>query len=132
MDTAHETEDVQIIEAIHKEEVWQRLCNFVQFLHMSGFASPKQWNFRRRNPIEPSSMEANGATVSRAGPVARRQQGNVLHNGDLCRIISTFIPRDFYYKDEVSDGDMMMMMTVLMMMKVLMKRKGTVVIHDLS
>ena len=76
-----------------KEAEWRRVRSFVQFLHMSGFAS-QQWSVRHPDPMAapsaPPSMEVGRA--ARAGPVARRQQGNVLHNRDLCRIISAFIP----------------------------------------
>jgi hypothetical protein len=76
-----------------KEAPWQRVRNFVQFLHMSGFAS-QQWSVRHPDPmaysLSPPPMEVDSA--ARAGPVASRQQRNVLHNRDLCRIISAFIP----------------------------------------
>ena len=74
---------------------WKRVGSLVQFLHMSGFAS-HLWSVRHPDPMaapsasSPSSMAYDSAV--RAGPVARRQQRNVLHNRDLCRIISAFIP----------------------------------------
>ena len=78
-----------------KDGEWRRVRSFVQFLHMSGFAS-QQWSVRYPNPMavpslsSPPSMEVGSA--ARAGPVASRQQRNVLYNRDLCRIISAFIP----------------------------------------
>jgi hypothetical protein len=88
-----------------KEAEWRRVRSFVQFLHMSGFAS-QQWSVRHPNPMTaypspPPSIEDGSA--ARAGPVARRQQGNVLHNRDLCRIISAFIPNTPHSFDDDVD-----------------------------
>ena len=73
---------------------WRRISNFVQFLHIGGFAS-QQWN-RQPNQMEPL-MLIDASPPSMAAPVVRRQQGSVLHNRDLCRIISAFIPHQFPY-----------------------------------
>ena len=71
MNSAHLLRNAQVIEALRNEGEWQRVRKFVKFLHMSGFAS-QQWSVRQPRPMEPaSSIEA------RAGPVVRRQQGNV-------------------------------------------------------
>jgi hypothetical protein len=85
-----------MVQFVLKEIPWRRVRNFVQFLHMSGFAS-QQWSDRHPDPmaassaLSPPSMEVDSA-VTKAGLVASRQQRNVLHNRDLCRIISAFIP----------------------------------------
>ena len=62
--------------------------NFVLFLHRSKFAS-QEWSLRHPDPM---IEDCRRCTVTVARPVASRQQGNVLHNRDLCRIISSFIP----------------------------------------
>ena len=77
-----------------KEAEWRRVRSFVQFLHMSGFAS-QQWSVRHPNPMTaypspPPSIEDDSA--AKAGPIASRQRRNVLHNRDLCRIISAYVP----------------------------------------
>jgi hypothetical protein len=81
----------------------RRVRNFVQFLHISGFAS-QQWSVRHSDPMmmlmaapPPSSSSVEDGRAARAGPVARRQQRNVLYNRDLCRIISSFIPDTLQY-----------------------------------
>ena len=89
-----------------KEVPWRRVRNFVQFLHMSGFAS-QLWSVRHPDPIaapfSPPLMEVESAAS--AGPVASRQKGNVLYNRDLCRIISTFIPNTEHSFDDDDDDD---------------------------
>ena len=59
----------------------------------------QQWN-RQPNQMEPL-MLIDASPPSMAAPVVRRQQGSVLHNRDLCRIISAFIPHQFPYRDIV-------------------------------
>ena len=89
-----------------KEVPWRRVRNFVQFLHMSGFAS-QLWSVRHPDPIaapfSPPLMKVESAAS--AGPVASRQKGNVLYNRDLCRIISTFIPNTEHSFDDDDDDD---------------------------
>ena len=85
----------QVREAIRVEEEWRRVRNFVQFLHMSGFSS-QQWSVRYPDIVEDGG---GGGDAVRARPVAPRQQGNVLHNRDLCRIISGYIPNVYYNED---------------------------------
>ena len=80
----------------HKESVWRRVRNFAQFLHMSGFAS-QQWSVRHPDPMESTfsiqPMIKDNSCCARGRPVVPIiQQANVLHNRDLCRIISAFIP----------------------------------------
>ena len=83
----------------NKRKEWRRVRNFVQFLHMSGFAS-QQWSIRHPNPMEPSILIATSSmedgSAARAGPMAHIQLRNALYNRDLCRIISTFIPATFH------------------------------------
>ena len=116
IDSAHPL----ISEDIRVEEEWRRVRNYVQFLHMSGFSS-QQWSVRYPDIVEGSGVRHTGQRRSRcpvrpvgrcgppggggdavrARPVASsRQQGNVLHNRDLCRIISGYIPYVYYNDDD--------------------------------
>ena len=118
IDSAHPL----ISEAIRVEEEWRRVRNYVQFLHMSGFSS-QQWSVRYPDIVEGSGVchtgqrrsrcpvrpvgrcgPGGGGDAVRARPVASsRQLGNVLHNRDLCRIISGYIP-NVYYNDKDDGG----------------------------
>ena len=89
--------------------------NFVQFLHLSGFAS-QRWSIRHHHPdrIQPSSMMIaappsllEDGSAARVGPVTPRQQGSVLYNRDLCRIIicpHTTICRSNLYRGWILSG----------------------------
>jgi len=55
-------------------------------------------------PSPPPSIEDDSA--AKAGPIASRQQRNVLHNRDLCRIISAFIPNTPHsFDDDIDEVD---------------------------
>jgi hypothetical protein len=83
---------------VFKERVWPRVRNFVQFLHMSGFAL-QQWSVSHPDPMQPwmviaaplSPPSIEDDKAMKVGPVAAIQKKKALHSRDLCRIISAFI-----------------------------------------
>jgi hypothetical protein len=78
---------------IFEQVLWRRVGNFVLCLHEFEFAS-QQWSVRHPDPMlenEAPPFFIADYSQARAGPIAPRQLRNVLHNRDLCRIISSFI-----------------------------------------
>ena len=94
--------EYKVFHALFEEALgWQRVSSFVHFLQTTGFSSG-QWSVRHSyhglDMLSPpatqsSSRQSSGSSGSNIRrPTVTKMCRDVLHNRDLCRIISAYIP----------------------------------------